>query len=169
MKLQDINSEDDLRVWLREQAPVIIDVEFQWIEPNMYGSTIGAGDLVLKRLGVKIDLELKYLERTRRGTKFTIRPAQRRFHHMSMKRGGKTALLAVEKRDGSNSLFIVRGDHIPLRNYASDPNSGCVNGYDQRWFVNLNENDATSISILKRLLFLESNFWKPSFTPLDIR
>jgi hypothetical protein len=169
MKLSEINSEDDLRMWLREKVPVISDVEFQWVEPNMYGSTIGAGDLILKRLGVKVDLELKYLVRTRRGTKFTIRPAQRRFHHMSMKRGGKTALLAIEKRDGKNSLFIVRGDHIPLRNYANDPESGCIGGYDQRWFVNLNEHDADTIVILKRLLFTEPNFWKPLFTPLEIR
>jgi hypothetical protein len=171
MKLQDINSEDDLRVWLREQAPVIIDVEFQWIEPNMYGSTIGAGDLVLKRQGVKIDLELKYLERTRRGTKFTIRPAQRRFHHMSMKRGAKTSLLAVEKIDGCNSLFLVRGDHIPLRNYASNPESGCPNGDDRRWNINrtiFTSTDTTSIQRLKSILFQEPQYWKDLVAPLDI-
>jgi hypothetical protein len=156
MKLQDINSEDDLRVWLREQAPVIIDVEFQWIEPNMYGSTIGAGDLVLKRQGVKIDLELKYLERTRRGTKFTIRPAQRRFHHMSMKRGAKTSLLWVERIRDENKLFLLRGDHIPLRNYISDPDSGQAE--DRRWMIN-DKADVIAISNLKQILFKDLMYW----------
>jgi hypothetical protein len=156
LKLSEIKGEDDLRTWLREQAPIIIDVEFQWVEPNMYGSTIGAGDLILKRQGVKVDLELKYLVRTRRGTKFTIRPAQRRFHHMSMKRGGKTSLLWVERIRDENKLFLLRGDHIPLRNYISDPDSGQID--DRRWMVN-DKVDAIAISNLKHILFKDLMYW----------
>lgn len=167
MKLCDIKNEDDLREWLREQAPIIIDVELQWVEPAM-GSSVGSADVIMKRRGVKIDVELKYLERTRKGTKFTVRPAQRRFHHMSMKRGGKTCLLAVEKCDDGNSLFIVRGDNIPLRDYASDPDSGCKQGFDQRWLLNFNGRDVVAIANLKKILFQEENFWKPDFHPLEI-
>jgi hypothetical protein len=156
LKLQDINSEDDLRTWLREQAPIIIDVEFQWVEPNMYGSTVGAGDLILKYRGVKIDLELKYLERSKRGTKFTVRPSQRRFHHMSMMKGGKTSLLWVENIRDQKRLFLLRGDHIPLRNYISDQESGQKE--DRRWWVN-DKADVIAISNLKQILFKDLMYW----------
>jgi hypothetical protein len=156
MKLSNVAGEDDLRTWLREQAPIIVDVEFQWVEPNIYGSTIGAGDLILKHLGVKVDLELKFLERTRKGTKFTIRPAQRRFHHMSMKRGGKTSLLWVENVGGQNLLYLLRGDHIPLRNYMNDPLSGQKE--DRRWMMN-RQADVLAISEIKKTLFKDLSYW----------
>ena len=156
MKLQDIKSEDDLRTWLREQAPIIVDVEFQWVEPNIYGSTVGAGDLILKHRGVKIDLELKYLESHKRGTKFTIRPSQRRFHHMSMRKGGKTSLLWIENIKNENKLFLLRGDHIPRRNYIFDPESGQTE--DRRWLVN-NKADVIAISNLKQILFKDLMYW----------
>jgi hypothetical protein len=156
MQLQNITSEDNLRTWLREQAPIIIDVELQWVEPSAYGSSTGCADVILKHRGEKVDIELKYLERTRKGTKFTIRPGQRRFHHHSMRNGGKTSLLAIENITGWNQLFLLRGDHIPLRDYIIDPASGQIE--DKRWIVN-DKNDITAISFLKRLLFQEPAYW----------
>lgn len=156
MKIQQIKSEDDLRTWLREQAPIIVDVELQWVEPNIHGSTVGAPDVILKRGMSKVDVELKYLSRTKFGTKFTLRPAQRRYHHMNSKRGAKTSLLAAERVNGKVQLFLLRGDHIPLRDYISDEDSG--QSRDRRWILN-EHNDITAISRLKQFLFRDLMYW----------
>jgi hypothetical protein len=109
----------------------------------------------------KVDVELKYLERTRKGTKFTLRPSQRRFHHISMKNKIKTSLLAVERVNDRNILFLVRGDHIPLRDYASDPDSGCANGEVIRTIISRNGNDRDAINKLKMLLFFDMmRYWE---------
>ena len=156
MKIQDIRNENDLREWLRQQAPIIVDVELQWVEPIIHGSTVGAADVIMKRKGAKVDVELKYLERTRKGTKFTLRPAQRQFHSLSSARGAKTSLLAAERVNGRIQLFLLRGDHIPLRDYISDDGSGVDR--DRRWIIN-EHNDVTAISRLKEFLFKDLMYW----------
>jgi hypothetical protein len=158
MKHQNIKSETDLRDWLKEHCPSLINL--QWVEPGLYGSTIGAGDVIMKRDGVKIDLELKHLDHTRKGTRFDIRPAQRRFHRMSMKRGAKTALLATERVNDFLRIFLIRGDHIPLRPYASDPDSGCPNGNDRRQTLSSGTPDFVIMGRLEWLLFCDEDYWK---------
>jgi hypothetical protein len=159
MKLADIMNEDDLRTWLREQAPIIIDVSLQWVEPAMYGSSVGCADVILKHKREKVDVELKYLECMKKGIKFTLRPSQRRFHHMSMRRGHKTSLLAVANIFNKNVMFLMRGYHIPLRDYASDPSSGCADGIIIRRILN-EKADVLAISQLKSVLFNDLSYWE---------
>jgi hypothetical protein len=157
MQLQDITSENDLRNWLRDNAIFMRGVTLQWVEPSpLIGSAIGAADVIMKCGDYKIDVELKYLVRKMRGIKFTLRPSQRRFHHSSMRRGGKTALLFLEA--GNKKLWIIRGDKIPLRDYALDPDSGCQNGVVDMWIVS-GKNDAAVVEHLTNILF-HSIFWR---------
>jgi hypothetical protein len=130
---QSISSENDLRTWLHDVAPLMKGVKLQWVEPSLYGSTVGAGDLIMKMRDIKVDVELKYLHRTYKGIKFTLRPAQRRFHHSSMRRGNKTCLLFVLST--TRQMFLVRGDKLPLRDYASHIDSGCEGGKLDSWAI----------------------------------
>jgi hypothetical protein len=156
MKLLDIESESGLRAWLREFHHHMDDVELQWVEPSvMLGSSVGAADVIMKHGDLKIDVELKYLHPHRRGVKFTLRPSQRRFHHSSMRRGAKTALLYVESK--TNGLYLVRGDKIPLRDYASDPDSGCAQGKVDQCRVDV-FTDKGSIGNMAFILF-DPSFW----------
>lgn len=123
MNVSEINSELNLRKWLSAN---VRGVNLQWVEPSLYGSSTGAADVVIKKDGVKVDVELKHLYHTKRGIKFTLRPAQRRFHHSSMKHGNRTCLLFT--LEGNPFLTLIRGDHVPLRDYSSDPSSGCAQG-----------------------------------------
>jgi hypothetical protein len=156
MFLPNINSETDLRSWLREVAPMMKGVTLQWVEPSLYGSTIGAGDVIMKKNDIKIDVELKYLHKTIKGTKVTLRPAQRRFHHSSMRRGNKTCLLYVLATT-ARQMFLVRGDKIPLRDYSSHPDSGCIGGKLDTWPICCATNEELAFQ-LTHILFGQ-DFW----------
>jgi hypothetical protein len=151
VKLINISSETDLREWLTEQANYDTSTSLQWVEPAKFGSTTGACDAIMKHRDHRVDLELKYLYRTRKGIKFTVRPSQRRYHRMTMKRGGRTALLCVE--NGSKRLFLVRGDHVPLRDYASDFAAQC--GPDEDITMTVPHFDEIIIR-----LFYDSDYWR---------
>ena len=158
MKLKDILSEGDLRQWLRTQAPRV-GIDLQWVEPALYGSSVGAPDVIMKHsVDVPISIELKILLQMKKGIKFTLRPAQRRWHHMGKK---YSALLFVELNT-VNKLWLVRGDKIPLRDYASHKDSGCKDGICDMWIINRVDtfSDESVMRYLKFLLFgVESHFW----------
>jgi hypothetical protein len=127
MKLNEVASEGDLRYWLQEWISECDGrLAVEWVEPMIYGSTVGAPDCKISYSQKTIGLELKYLLTTRKGIKWEVRPAQRRYHHMHAKNGGRSALLAYIA--ATKELVLVRGDHIPLRDYASDKESGCAHG-----------------------------------------
>jgi hypothetical protein len=160
MTLKDILSEGDLRKWLSEHAPHV-KVALQWVEPSLYGSSIGAPDVIMAHgVDIPVSVELKVLMRMTKGIKFTVRPAQRRWHHMGMRTGRRSALLFIELAS-NNKLWLMRGDKIPLRDYASHPDSGCELGLSDMWQVNaLKINDLSCMEYLKSLLFIhESKFW----------
>jgi hypothetical protein len=73
-----------------------------------------------------------------------------------MMRGAKTSLLWVENINGWNQLAIMRGDHIPMRDYISDKGSGQIE--DHRWIIN-EKNDLTAIWFLKQTLFKDITYW----------
>jgi hypothetical protein len=120
--------ERDLRKWLRDN--IENNVTVQWIEPGKYGSTMGAADCNLKCGQSVVSVELKIWKENRNGIKCEMRPIQRRFHHISMKKGARTAVLAHVSGSilYSPRTILVRGDHVPLRDYASHKDSGCPNG-----------------------------------------
>lgn len=152
MKLTDIHSETDLRNWLTTNT----DRSIEWIEPGRFGSSEGLPDCKFEGVG----LELKYLEQTRKGIKWKVRPAQRRYHHMNVLKGGHSALLAFT--DKTHELLLVRGDHIPLRDYAVDKESGCAHGLVilekiNSWSI---QEDAMAMDELLRLIHIGSKFWR---------
>jgi hypothetical protein len=161
MQFQNITSEGDLRTWMRSNISECEGrVKIEWIEPSLYGSSIGMPDCKIVSEDKSIGLELKYLELTRKGIRWTVRPVQRRYHRMLAIRGGRSALLAYIA--GIKELVLVRGDHVPLRNYASDPNSG-VEG-DDAIVNNLSyfsiDKDRQTMFNLEEMLFHNSDFWK---------
>jgi hypothetical protein len=154
MKLEDVTNETYLRHWLTDQ---VFECEgrlkLEWIEPALFGSTIGAPDCKIKFGISSIGLELKYLVSNKKGIKWTIRPAQRRYHHMLAFNGGRSALLAFIA--AKNELHLVRGDHIPLRDYATNPDSGCAHG-----LVKMTHLDYMSIDRDRQAMFqLELNLF----------
>jgi hypothetical protein len=160
MKLENVTSEGDLRNWLTDQ---IFECEgrlgLEWIEPARFGSTIGAPDCKIKYGIESIGVELKYLLSTKKGIKWAVRPAQRRYHHMLAFHGGRSALLvfAAAKRE----LHLVRGDHVPLRDYATDPQSGCAHGLvimERLDFMSI-DRDRQAMFALEDNLF-QDDFWK---------
>jgi hypothetical protein len=151
MLLTKVKDETDLREWLGEWKDTMKDVSIQWVEPAKFGSTTGAADAIVKCGNARVDLELKYLYRTRNGIKFTLRPSQRRYHRMTMIRGGRTSVLGIE--NGSKRLFLVRGDKVPLRDYASDAHSKTAS------------DEAITVTIsgtyhLRELLFYDKEYWR---------
>jgi hypothetical protein len=157
MQLKNITSENDLRSWLRFYSNQMKGVTLQWVEPSpLIGSAVGAADVIMKLDDQKVDVELKYLVRKIRGIKFTLRPSQRRFHHSSMRKGGHTALLFVEA--GVKRLWLVRGDKVPIRDYASDPDSGCHNGVADMWPL-VGTDDLSTVALLRNILF-DRAFWR---------
>lgn len=160
MRLNEIASEGDLRYWLQEWISECRDrLNLEWVEPMIYGSTVGAPDCKIKHQDSTIGLELKYLLSTKKGIKWTLRPAQRRYHHMNIKQGGRSALLAYIP--ATSQLVLVRGDHIPLRDYASDPDSGCKDGLVRCQHLNFFtlDTDKQAIFELETVLF-DSHFWE---------
>jgi hypothetical protein len=166
LKLNDISSEPDLRQWLRDHIDWAEGrLKLTWIEPSIYGSSVGQPDCTISSEGEKIGVELKYLLKTRKGIKWTVRPSQRRYHHMHMRNGGKSALLAYIPAE--NRLILVRGNNIPLRDYISDPASGFA-GKDPMlveaafsWRINMFSvnPDENAIYQLEKYLFGDSYFW----------
>ena len=157
MKLNDILGEDHLREWIRENSKPL-GIGLQWVEPNIHGSSVGAPDVIMKCDGVEIPIELKLLLRMKKGIKFTLRPSQRRYHHMGMKKGQKSALLFVEG-SSNNKLWLVRGDKIPLRDYPTHPASGCEDGKCDMFLVSQSKSDINIMMYLKHLLFIDDIFW----------
>jgi hypothetical protein len=165
MQIMDIKDEGDLRKWLGEHIKETCGrVQIEWIEPAKYGSSIGSPDCKLKSEAQTIGLELKYLTATKNGIKWMVRPAQRRYHHLNALKNGRSALLAfIDEPKGhvKKRIVLVRGDHIPLRNYASDPNSGC-NSIEAKMtdisYFSLDQ-DRQAIFILEGILFHE-DFWE---------
>jgi hypothetical protein len=160
MKLEDISSETDLRHWLTDNIGECEGrLKLEWIEPAKYGSTIGAPDCKIKYDDKSVGLELKYLLSTKKGIKWTVRPAQRRYHHMLALHNGRSALLAyvVAKQE----LYLIRGDHIPLRDYATDKESGCRHGLVQMEHLDYFsiDRDKQAIFRLENMLF-EDTFWE---------
>jgi hypothetical protein len=159
MKLENIDSEGDLRAWLRANISACEGrVKIEWIEPSLYGSSIGMPDCKIVTEDKSVGLELKCLPMTRKGIKWIVRPAQRRYHRMTALRGGRSALLAYVNSD----LLLVRGDHVPLRNYASDPSSGVLS--DDIIINNLSylmiDRDRQTIFNLESMLFHDESFWE---------
>jgi hypothetical protein len=156
VKLANIKNEDDLRAWLREHNKFMNGVSLQWVEGStIHGSNVGAADVIMKYGDMKVDVELKYLDRTRYGLKYTLRPSQRRFHRISMMKGGRTALLAVE--NGNKQMFLMRGDHVPRRYYVDDPDSGCAQ--EIRLCFPTDIDDYLVASFIKAALFVSDTFW----------
>jgi hypothetical protein len=151
MLLINVNDETDLREWLGEWAYFMKDVEIQWVEPSKFGSTTGAADAIVKCGNARVDLELKYLYKTRNGIKFTLRPSQRRYHRMTMLHGGQTSVLGIE--NSTKRLFLVRGDKVPLRDYAMDAHS--KTGSDEQITVTI-----TGTYHLRELLFHDKTYWR---------
>jgi hypothetical protein len=161
MKLDDIASEQNLREWMRDWIHVCEGrLKLEWIEPNIYGSTVGGPDVKVTYEHTMIGLELKYLTTSRKGIKWAVRPAQRRYHHMLARRGGRSALLAYV--GGAQEFILVRGDDIPLRDYASSPSSGCKEGVVKTWPLNYFsvDTDKSSMFNLEDLLFNNEDFWQ---------
>jgi hypothetical protein len=160
VKLENIKSETDLRNWLTEWVGECCGrVTIEWVEPSLYGSSVGAPDCKIKSEGISVGLELKYLECTRKGIKWKVRPAQRRYHHMGMRSGQKSALLAWIKQ--TSKLVLVRGDHIPLRDYSTDKESGCAHGLVIMEELNYHsiKSDTQAIFNLEDLLFGLDKVW----------
>jgi hypothetical protein len=160
MILENVSSENGLRNWLTDNLHHCEGrITVEWIEPAPYGSTEGAPDCKLKSEGMTVDLELKFLLSTKKGIKWTVRPAQRRYLHMSIKNGNRSALLAFIA--ATEELHLIRGDHVPLRDYAKDPSSGCAHG-----LVKMNHIDYFSVDRdrqamfnLESILFQSPLFW----------
>jgi hypothetical protein len=162
MRLKDITSEGDVREWLQEWIDECQGrLKLEWIEPSIYGSTVGTPDCKVSKSGVQwtIGVELKYLLTTKKGIKWEVRPAQRRYHHMHAKSGGRSALMAYIA--ANSVLGLVRGDHIPLRDYAKDPQSGIHDGKVKMWDLSYFsvDTDLNTILNLERALFGEL-FWE---------
>ena len=155
-----IENETDLRHWLRDNIGPKISI--QWIEPSKYGSSIGQPDCTISYGTTKISLELKVWDLTRNGIRCKMRPVQRRWHHVNNRNGTLTAVLAYVK---DQYIILVRGDHVPLRDYASDPNSGCKGGhliyriiyydYDDDYLSYYNK----KLNLKNCLFNNEHNFW----------
>jgi hypothetical protein len=116
--------ETELRQWLTDSLSPKTNI--QWVEPGRYGSTMGAADCILKQKATSVYLELKVWEEKRRGIKCEMRPIQRRWHRVTYRHNSRCAVLVNLK--GTDINFLIRGDHVPLRDYSSDPESGCKNG-----------------------------------------
>jgi hypothetical protein len=160
VKLKEITSEGNVRSWLQEWISECQGrLKLEWIEPMMYGSTVGAPDCKISSGMNSVGLELKYLLTTKKGIKWEVRPAQRRYHHMHAKNGGRSALMAYIA--ATSVLVLVRGDNIPLRDYAKDPQSGCHDGKVKMWDLSYFSLDADRQTIfnLERALFGEL-FWE---------
>lgn len=162
MKLVNINKENDLRSWLREYVGLCEGrIQVKWIEPGPYGSTVGAPDAELSNKQRTVGVELKYLVTTRKGIRWDVRPAQRRYHHMHARKGGRSALVAYIP--ATHKLLLVRGDHIPLRDYSSDPDSGVRGCVDANITYQLNlfnsQEDRQTILELEKKLFYDISYW----------
>lgn len=133
MEINDVKSENNLRTWLDEQ----IDwwnrgerkrIRLDWIEPA-FGSTNGQPDALVRYDGEAYGFELKHFQITKKGVCYKIRPAQRRYHYLGVTRDKKRSIiLATINRTIDNQLVVIRGDHVPFRDYASDPASRCPDG-----------------------------------------
>ena len=127
MQVKDIKDELGLRHWLKEHLTT--KARIQWVEPSIYGSSIGSPDCHIYMCSEKISLELKYWEEKRRGILCKVRPVQRRWHHVNFASGVLCGVLAcVETKSSNKYIILVRGDHVPKRDYADDPDSGCYGG-----------------------------------------
>jgi hypothetical protein len=158
MKLENVGCESDLRHWLTDQ---IFECEgrlkLEWIEPSLYGSSVGAPDCKIKFGISSIGLELKYLLSTKKGIKWSVRPAQRRYHRMLSHHGGRSALLVYVA--AKEELYLVRGDHVPLRDYSTDPASGCQHG-----LVKMEHLDYMSLDRDRQAMFqLEDNLFSEDY------
>jgi hypothetical protein len=161
MKIIDINSESDLRQWLKDNIHYAKGLKLDWIESSKYGSSWGQPDVNINCNEVTVSVELKYLLTTRKGIKWTLRPAQRRWHHIHARKGGKSIVMAFVP--ASNSLILVRGSNVPRRDYASHPDSGCKNGeVDTHWRINMApiNQDENAMILLERYLFRHDYFWE---------
>lgn len=127
--MPNIHVEADLRKWLGDVCRQN-KIAIQWVEPGPYGSSIGAPDAHLTFKGQSVSLELKRFKVTvAKGICCTLRPVQRRWHHVNYNNGTKCAVLAELDTE---AVILIRGDHVPLRDYACYPNSGCEDG-KLRW------------------------------------
>jgi hypothetical protein len=161
MQLENINGEGDLRRWLGAQLKLLAGVNYHWIEPNiLLGSTVGAPDIEVGFDNKKIGLELKYLEVKRKGIKWTVRPVQRQYHHSLARRGGRSAILAIVNDKNENTLILVRGDKVPLRDYSSHPQSGCIDGKCDITRILPEIDDKETVLTTLELLFSEE-YWDP--------
>jgi hypothetical protein len=161
VKLENITSEGDLREWLTDHISACEGrLGLEWIEPSLYGSSVGSPDCKIHSDGKTVGLELKYLLTTKKGIKWSLRPAQRRYHHMFAKQEGKSAILAYI--GAKEHLVLVRGDNVPLRDYAKDPASGCAHGLCKMEimnFMSINP-DHEAMFEVERYLFNNSDFWR---------
>jgi hypothetical protein len=162
MKISEINTETNLREWLTDNIHFSKGrLRLEWIEQLYHARSVGLPDVNIHRGNESVGVELKYLLMTRNGIKWTVRPAQRRYHHMHARTGGKSAILAYVP--ATKSLILVRGNNVPRRDYANHPDSGCKNGeVDTSWRINMapSNPDENAINLLERYLFLHDYFWE---------
>jgi hypothetical protein len=161
MNIADIKSELDLRHWLAEYKKFKID----WVEPGLYGSSMGAPDCKVHYYDWIISLELKIFVQNKYGIKCSVRPSQRRWHYQHMRTGGRSAILAFvfgshKTSSDCDKLILIRGDNIPWRDYASHPESHCKDGrLNYRLVGNMFDDNVKAHNELEKCLF-QHYFWE---------
>lgn len=135
VEIRDIREEQHLRQWLSEQVNTynnknVEKVDHIWIEPA-FGSSVGVPDASLSFRGLSYGVELKHFEVNSKGVLYKIRPVQRRFHVMGVRNGKRLLVLATVAQPSGNQLVMIRGDRLPLRDYAFMEGSGCEEGIVQ--------------------------------------
>jgi hypothetical protein len=150
------NERPDLRNWFKEQMQKQPNYGIEWVEPNVFlGATTGSADCIIKHYTKSIPLELKHLELKTKGIEWKFRPVQRRWHHMGMRKGQRSAALCTSDIRYNIVPILIRGDRIPLRDYESDEGSGCE--FSKAIYTSLAVGEP--ITNLLSLIFGEE-FWK---------
>jgi hypothetical protein len=103
--------ESNLRNWLRE----VLGDRVAWIEAAR-GGTVGLPDCLIKtKTMANLPVELKVIHEQKSGLKFTIRPAQVRYHALSARDGRRTAFLGIVGERDRFVVSAVPGHRMPLQ------------------------------------------------------
>ena len=146
-----VNERDDLRRRVR----AIMGKNCLWVEPNVK-STVGAGipDCKFKIGKDEIPVELKCWQRTKKGLKCEMRPAQIRYHVMGARQGKKSAILFCEQIAGSTGefmMYLVANHNCPQEPYALRKKDAWLVGTSSDW------DDSTRVRIDK--ILNDKEFW----------
>lgn len=134
-----VNERDDLRRRVRK----IMGKNCLWVEPNVR-STIGAGVPDCRFVLVdktEIPVELKYWERTKKGLRCDLRPAQIRYHVMGAKKGNRSAILFGTDVPGSTGefyMYLVSNKNCPKEPYALKKKDAWLVGTSSDWDAAVN-------------------------------